>query len=73
MIWTELVDLIYGGLVCVSTALGGSMGWAIAVVSLAVRLGLLPLTLRIAYRGLEMQARLRRLAPELARIRARHA
>ena len=72
MVWAEFVDLIYAGLVCVSTAFGGSMGWAIAVVSLAVRVLLLPLTLHMAYRGLETQAALRRLEPELTRIRAKY-
>jgi YidC/Oxa1 family membrane protein insertase len=72
MVWTQFVDLIYGLLMCVSTALGGSMGWAIAVVSLVVRVALLPLTLRVAYRGLEMRAALKRLEPELQRLRARH-
>lgn len=72
MVWAGFVDLIYGVLVCVSTALGGSMGWAIAVVSLVVRVVLLPLTLRMAYRGLETQAALRRIEPELRRIRAKY-
>jgi YidC/Oxa1 family membrane protein insertase len=70
MIWAEFVDLLFAGLVSVSTALGGSMGWAIAVVSVVVRLALLPLTLRLAYRGLETQRALRRLDPELQRVRA---
>jgi YidC/Oxa1 family membrane protein insertase len=70
--WAEFVDLIHAGLVVVSTALGGSMGWAIAVVSLAVRVALLPLTLRMAYRALETQAALKRLEPQLTRIRARY-
>ena len=73
MVWTEFVDLVYAGLFCVSTALGGSMGWAIAVVSLVVRAALLPLTLRVAYRGLESRAVQKRLEPELARVRARYA
>ncbi len=72
MVWAQFVDLIYGLLVCVSTALGGSMGWAIAVVSLVVRAVLLPLTLRMAYRGLEMRAGLKRLEPELKRLRAKY-
>jgi YidC/Oxa1 family membrane protein insertase len=73
MVWAQVVDLIYSALVCVSTALGGSMGWAIAVVSVVVRVALLPLTLRVAYRGLETRAVLKRLEPELARVRAQHA
>lgn len=72
MVWAQFVDLIYGLLVCVSTALGGSMGWAIAVVSLVVRLVLFPLTLRMAYRGLEVRVALQRLEPELKRLRARY-
>jgi YidC/Oxa1 family membrane protein insertase len=72
MAWAQFVDLIYALLMIVSTALGGSMGWAIAVVSLAVRVALLPLTLRVAYRGLEMRAALKRLEPELKRTRARY-
>lgn len=70
--WAEFVDLIYVTLFCVSTAFGGSMGWAIAVVSLVARLALLPLTLRLAYRGLETQAALNRLAPKLRRIREKY-
>jgi YidC/Oxa1 family membrane protein insertase len=72
MVWAQFVDLIYGVLVCVSTALGGSMGWAIAVVSLVVRVVMLPLTLRMAYRGLETQLTLRRLEPQLKRVRAKY-
>jgi YidC/Oxa1 family membrane protein insertase len=73
MVWAGFVDLIYAALVCVSTALGGSMGWAIAVVSLVVRVALLPLTLRVAYRALESRAVLKRLEPELVRVRAKYA
>lgn len=72
MAWAPFVDLVYALLVVVSTALGGSMGWAIALVSLAVRVALLPLTLRMAYRGLEARATLKRLEPELKRLRERH-
>ena len=72
MVWAHFVDLIYGLLVCVSMALGGSMGWAIAIVSLVVRVVLFPLTLRMAYRGLEMRVALKRLEPELKRLRARY-
>ena len=70
--WTDFVDLVYMTLFSVSTALGGSMGWAIAVVSFVTRLVLLPITLRMAYRGLEVQAALSRLAPALKGIREKH-
>jgi YidC/Oxa1 family membrane protein insertase len=68
-VWSEFVDVIYATLVCVSTALGGSMGMAIAVVSLVTRVLLLPLTLRLAYRALEMQAAVKKIEPQLARVR----
>lgn len=70
--WADFVDVIYVALFTASTAFGGSMGWAIAVVSLAARLLLLPLTLRLAYRGLETQRALKRLAPQLERLREKH-
>jgi YidC/Oxa1 family membrane protein insertase len=72
LVWSEFVDVIYGTLVCVSTALGGSMGMAIAIVSLITRLALLPLTLRLAYRALEVQAAIKKIEPQLARIREKH-
>lgn len=71
-VWSEFVDVIYATLVCVSTALGGSMGLAIAVVSLATRVLLLPLTLRLAYRALEVQAAVKKIEPQLARVRAKY-
>jgi YidC/Oxa1 family membrane protein insertase len=70
--WAGFVDLIYTVLFSVSTALGGSMGWSIAVVSLVIRLALLPLTLRMAYHHLDLQARLRRLEPEVQRTRRKY-
>ncbi len=72
MAWAEFVDVIYGTLVCVSTALGGSMGWAIGLVSLAIRMVLLPLTLHVACRGLATRAAMQRLEPEVLRIRAKY-
>jgi YidC/Oxa1 family membrane protein insertase len=71
-VWSEFVDVIYATLVCVSTALGGSMGLAIAVVSLATRVLLLPLTLRLAYRALEVQAAVKKIEPQLARVREKY-
>jgi YidC/Oxa1 family membrane protein insertase len=70
--WSGFVEVLQGGLLTVSSALGGSMGWAIAVVSLAVRLALLPLTLRLALQALRTQRALRRLQPALESLRRRH-
>jgi YidC/Oxa1 family membrane protein insertase len=48
------------------------MGLAIAVVSLVLRVLLLPLTLRLAYRALETQAAVKRIEPQLARVREKY-
>jgi len=71
-VWTNFVDLIYTTLLGLSTVLGGNMGLAIGVLSLSVRLALLPLTLWIARRSLEVQAALKTLEPQLSRIRREH-
>ena len=68
-VWTDFVDLIYTTLVGLSTILGGNMGLAIGVLSLSVRLALLPLTLWIARRSLEAQAALKKLEPQISSIR----
>jgi YidC/Oxa1 family membrane protein insertase len=67
--WTDFVDLLYAVLSNLSVAFGGNMGLAIAAISFTFRLALLPLTLRLAYRSLVTQAALKKLAPQLSRIR----
>jgi YidC/Oxa1 family membrane protein insertase len=49
----------------------GSMGWAILCLALAVRLVLLPLTLRLSRRMLANQQKMKALAPQVEAIRAR--
>lgn len=71
-VWTGFVDLIYTTLVTLSTMFGGNMGMAIGALSLGVRLAFLPLTLRMAYHALGVQAALKKLEPELQKIRERH-
>ena len=71
-VWTNFVDLIFTTLVGVSTVLGGNMGLAIGVLSLSVRLALLPLTLRLAHRSLDVQAALKKLEPAISNIRKKH-
>jgi len=51
MPWSLLVDLIRGLLFSLAHVLGGSMGFAIVVASLALRAAMLPLTLRAARRN----------------------
>src|SRR6266480_4304695 len=71
-LWTAFVDLIYAGLFGLSIVFGGNMGVAIGVLSLGLRLALLPFTLRMAYRSLEVQAALKKVEPELSSIRKKH-
>jgi len=67
--WTAFVDLTYGLLFAVAGVFGGNMAVAIAVLSALVRLALLPLTLRLAYRSMAMQAKAKLIEPQLAAIR----
>ena len=71
-LWTGFVDLIYATLVTLSTMFGGNMALAIGVLSLSVRLAFLPLTLRMARHSLAVQAALKKLEPQIAKIRDKH-
>lgn len=71
-VWSDFVDLIYTTLLGLSTVLGGNMGLAIGVLSLSARLALLPLTLWIARRSMEVQAALKKLEPQISSIRQNH-
>ncbi len=71
-VWTDFVDVIYTTLMGLSTFLGGNMGLAIGLLSLSVRVAMLPLTLWIAQRSLEAQAVLKKIEPELMTIRRKH-
>jgi YidC/Oxa1 family membrane protein insertase len=69
--WTDFVELIRAAIFGASHVVGGSLGGGILLVSFAVRLGLLPWTLRIARRAQLQQRRLADLAPELERLKKR--
>jgi YidC/Oxa1 family membrane protein insertase len=71
-LWTGFVDLIHTILMSLAIAFGGNMALAIAVLSLTFRLALFPLTLRMAYRSFLMQAALKKIEPELSRIKKRY-
>jgi YidC/Oxa1 family membrane protein insertase len=71
--WFGFVDLLRTVIFSLSHVMGGSVGSAILVVSLAIRIALLPLTIRWARRAQEQARRIRELEPELARIRKSHA
>lgn len=66
-------DLVRALLFAVAHVTGGSFGVSILLVSTVLRLALLPLTIRMARRVRDHQETLKRLEPELARIRRRHA
>lgn len=71
--WILFVDALRMLLFALAHVCGGSLGGGIVVLSLIVRLALLPLTLRLAIRAREHQAMMSRLAPKLAALRKRHA
>lgn len=67
-----IADLIFAVVTLLAGALGGSVGLAIIIVSVSLRLALFPLTYRIAKHSYEQQQTLRRLKPELDRIQEQH-
>ena len=73
MFWSDLVDLLRATILGVAQVCNGSVGAAVILVSFAIRLALLPLTLRLARRAREHQRRLRELQPELERVQRRYA
>ena len=68
-----IIDVIRTAIFALSHVLGGSVGSSILVISLVVRIALLPLTIRWARRAQEHARRMRELEPDLAKIRRRHA
>jgi YidC/Oxa1 family membrane protein insertase len=63
--WVFLVDAVRVALFAAAHVMGGSMGAAILAFSLAVRIALLPLTVRATKRMRAQQAKLRQLKPRL--------
>jgi YidC/Oxa1 family membrane protein insertase len=71
--WESFVDLMRAGIFSAAHLCGGSLGGGILLVTLMVRLGLLPLTLRMARRAREQQRKLAGISGDIERIRQRHA
>ena len=71
--WTSLVELVRAAIFGAAHLCGGNVGAGVALVSFALRIALIPLTLRAARRARETQAKLAGLKPTLDRLRARHA
>ena len=72
-LWTVFVELVRQILFVLALPLGGNLGAAIVVLSIGVRLALLPMTLRLAIKAQEIQRTIRDLAPELERLKRRYA
>ena len=73
MIWSDIIDAVRALVFLASQACGHSVGGGILLVSLGVRVALLPLTLRMARRVREHQARIAAIAPKLEKLRQRYA
>jgi YidC/Oxa1 family membrane protein insertase len=73
LFWSPFLDLLRAILFSLAHVCGGSLGGGIVVLSLIVRLALLPLTYRLALRAQEYQAALQRLKPRVDALQRRHA
>jgi YidC/Oxa1 family membrane protein insertase len=73
LFWSPFLDLLRATLFALAHVCGGSLGGGIVVLSLIVRLALLPLTYRLALRAQEYHQALRRLKPQLDALQRRHA
>jgi YidC/Oxa1 family membrane protein insertase len=71
--WESFVEAIRLSMFVTAQACSGSLGAGILLVSLTLRLLLLPLTVRLALRARRHQEKMASLAPELERLRERHA
>jgi YidC/Oxa1 family membrane protein insertase len=71
--WAGFVDLIRAVIFGAAHVCGGSLGGGVLLASAVVRLALLPLTLRLARRAREQQARLATIRPQLELLQQRYA
>jgi YidC/Oxa1 family membrane protein insertase len=71
--WAGFVELIRMAIFAAAHVCGGSLGAAIVAVSIAVRVALLPLTLRLARQAREQQRRIAALKPKVDALQRRHA
>ena len=71
--WNAWVELIRACIFVAAHACGGSLGGGVLLVSFVLRLGLLPLTLRLARRARDQQRRVLNAKPALEKLQKRHA
>lgn len=69
MLWDQCVDLLRAAIFAYAQAFGGNLGMGIVVVTLLVRMAMLPLTLRLAKLSAAQREAMARLRPELDRVR----
>ncbi len=70
--WGSIVELFQAAIFGAAHVCGGSLGAGILVISAAIRIALLPLTLRMARQMNAQQARIAALQPELKRLQQRY-
>ena len=71
--WAAFVEVLRAAIFGAAHVCGGSLGGGILLVSAVVRIALLPLTLKLARRAREQQAKLAELKPELDALQRRYA
>lgn len=71
--WTAFVELIRITIFSAAHVCAGSLGAGVVCVSIALRLALLPLTLRLARAARDKQERIATLKPQLDALQKRHA
>ena len=71
--WAAFVELLRAAIFSAAHVCGGSLGGGILLVSAVVRIALLPLTLKLARRAREQQAKLAALKPEIDALQRRYA
>ncbi|HKW47719.1 MAG TPA: YidC/Oxa1 family membrane protein insertase [Gemmatimonadaceae bacterium] len=72
LLWSLFLELLRVVLFAFAHVCGGSLGGGIVILSLIIRLALLPLTLRLAVRAHEYGIAIRKLTPALEVLRKRH-
>ena len=70
-VWDQLVEILHNAILTYAQVCGGNLSMGIVTVTFLVRMALFPLTFRLARLSVRHQAVLRRLKPELAKIRER--
>ena len=70
-VWDQCVDLLRAAIFAYSQVFGGNLGMGVVTVTFLVRMAVFPLALRLARVSAAHQERMRKLKPELERIRAR--